>query len=456
MDLTVFAFLAFVCVLTGILFGVAPALQISRTNVGAVLKEGGRGTAGNRRARWLSGTMVVVELALTIVLLMGAGLMVRSFMKLYTLDLGFKTDNVMSMQMQIPTTKYKTADERRAFFERLEPKLSDIPGVEAVAITTSVPPFGGGSRPFEIEGRPARKAGEAAPEATTAVISPGFFDVLGVKIRQGRGFNESDGRPGSESVVINEKMAAQFFPGEDPIGKRLRFVPRPPAPGQTGPAPPAQPPVWRTVVGISPTITHTQQQNPDPTSVAYIPCRQEPPVGASLMIRSRLEPGKVMTAVRTAVQDLDQDQPVFTIQTMEQRLLQQQWPFRVFGSLFAIFAFIALVLSSVGLYAVMAYSVTQRTQEIGVRMALGAEGRSVSWLILRRGLMQLAIGLTLGLTGAFFAGRLLAQVLVQITPRDPVTLVSITVILSVVAIAACLIPAYRATRVDPLIALRAE
>jgi predicted permease len=288
-------------------------------------------------------------------------------------------------------------------------------------------------------------------------ITPAFFDVAGVKIRRGRGFHETDGVPGAENVIINEKMAAQFFPGEDPIGKRLRFV-RPPAPqGQPAPPPPPGPPQpWRTVVGISPTITHTQQQNPDPKAVIYIPFRQDSPGFASLMIRSRQDPAKIMTAVRTEVQAIDQDLPVFRLQTMDQLLLQQQWPFRVFGTLFATFAFIALVLSSVGLYAVMAYSVTQRTQEIGVRMALGAEARSVSWLILRRGLVQLAIGLTLGLTGAYFAGNVLARFLVQITPRDPVTLVSIAILLSVVAILACLIPARRATRVDPLIALRAE
>jgi putative ABC transport system permease protein len=456
MDFLVFAFLAGICVLTGILFGFAPALQISRTNVNEVLKEGGRGSSGSRRARWLSGTMVVLELALTIVLLMGSGLLIRSFMKLYTLDLGFKTEHVMTMQMQVPGTKYKTADERRVFFERLEPKLASIPGVQAVAITTTVPPFGGGTRPFEIEGRPARKAGEAPPEAMTGTIGGGFFDVLNVPIRRGRTFHELDGKPGNENIIINEKMASRYFPGEDPLGKRLRFVPRPPAPGQPAPAPPAQPPIWRTIVGVSATILHTQGQNPDPTAVAYIPFRQEPPGGVSLLVRSSLEPGTVMTAVRTAVQAIDQDQPVFRLQTLDQLLLQQQWPFRVFGTLFSVFAAIALLLSSVGLYAVMAYSVTQRTQEIGVRMALGAEGASVTWLILRRGLIQLAIGLTLGVCGAYFAGPVLASVLVQITGRDPMTLVAITVLLSIVAIAACVIPARRATRVDPLIALRAE
>jgi putative ABC transport system permease protein len=188
----------------------------------------------------------------------------------------------------------------------------------------------------------------------------------------------------------------------------------------------------------------------------YLPYRQDPPTGASIMVRSRLEPGAVMSEVRRAVQTIDQDQPVFTMQTVDQMLAQAQWPFRVFGSLFAIFAIIALTLSAVGLYAVMAYSVTQRTQEIGVRMALGAGANQVLWLVLRRGLIQVAIGVAIGLGGAFFLSKALGSVLVQVTPRDPATFAGISILLVLVALAACVIPARRASRVDPLVALRAE
>jgi ABC-type antimicrobial peptide transport system permease subunit len=188
----------------------------------------------------------------------------------------------------------------------------------------------------------------------------------------------------------------------------------------------------------------------------YVPHRQNPPSGSTILVRSRLDAGAVMNAVRAEVGAVDPDQPIFTAQTVDQILSQQMWPYRVFGSLFAIFAVIALVMSAVGLYAVMAYSVTQRTTEIGVRMALGAEGRQVSWLILKRGLWQMGLGLTLGLAGAFGLSRVLRTLLVQVTPTDPVTFGTITAILMVVTIAACLIPARRATRVDPLVALRAE
>ena len=188
----------------------------------------------------------------------------------------------------------------------------------------------------------------------------------------------------------------------------------------------------------------------------YVPYRQDPPGGLTLLVRSRLDPGSVMTAVRREVQSLDRDQPVFTVQTVDEMLAQLMWPYRVFGTLFALFAVIALVMSAVGLYAVMAYSVTQRTAEIGIRMALGAATRQVSWLILKRGLFQVFLGLTLGLLGAFGLSRVLRTLLVEVTPTDPVTFGAITAILTVVAVAACLIPARRATRVDPLVALRSE
>ncbi len=455
-DPIVFGFLAAVCVLTGVLFGLAPALQVTRTNVNEVLKEGGRGNAGGVRARWLTGTMVVLELALTLVLLVGAGLMVRSFLKIYTLDLGIRTANLMTMRMQLPNNKYSSPEARRAFYDRLTPRLASLPGADSVSLTTSVPPFGAGRRGVDVEGRPLRKADEQAPQTTAVVISPTFFETVAVQLRRGRTFNEQDGAPGSETVIINERFAAQFFAGEDPMGRRIKFVQNPPRPGQTPPSTPPPAEMWRTIVGISPSIRHADPNEADPPPVVYLPYRQDPPGFATLLVRSRLDPGSVMNAVRREVQMVDADQPVFTVQTMDQMLAQAMWPYRVFGSLFAIFAVIALVMSAVGLYAVMAYSVTQRTAEIGVRMALGAEGHQVSWLILKRGLLQLALGLTIGLAGAFGLSRVLRTILVQITPTDPVTFVSITVILTTVAVAACVLPARRATHVDPLVALRAE
>ena len=454
-DYVVLAYLAAICVLTGILFGLAPALHVTKTSLNEVMKEGGRGTAGGRSTRWTSGILVVSELALTIVLLVGAGLMVRSFLKLYQLDVGLKTDNLMSMRVNLSGTKYDKPEVRAAFYDNLVPKIAAIPGVEASALTSSVPPFGGTwRRGFEIDGRPARNPGDQAPEASSVTINPAFFDVAAVKMRRGRAFNALDGNPGVETTIINERMAARFFPNEDPVGRRIKFVNPEPPPNAPRPAQPPTPEVWRTIVGVAPTLRHNSPQDAEPDAVAYLPLRQHPDRSMVLFVRSRMEPGTVMSAVRREVQSIDQDQPVFTVQTVEQNLRQATWPYRVFGSLFAIFAVFGLVLSSVGLYAVMAYSVTQRTAEVGLRMALGAEGRQVSWMFLKRGLIQLAIGLSIGLSIAYGVTRVMRTLLVQITPTDPATFAVITVLLSVTAIAACLIPARRATRIDPLIALR--
>jgi predicted permease len=451
-DYTVIGFLAGICVLTSVLFGLAPALHVSRTNVHGVLKEGGRGNAGGGRVRWLTGTMVVVEVALTLVLLVGAGLMIRSFLNLYRIDIGMRMERLMTMQLQLGGDKYQKPEARRAFYEQLQPRLAAIAGVEHVALTTSVPPFGLGRRPIEFDGRPVPKI-EDAPNVGNVTITPGFFDVVGASITRGRGFTESDGATGAEYLVINEQMAAEHFKGEDPVGKRIKFMQFPTPEGQ--PAPP--PAVWRTIVGVVRTVRHSQLQDADSLSVFYAPVRQDPPGFISVMIRSAVSPETIMTAVRKEVQAIDPDQPVFNLRTMDQAMQAQMWPYRVFGTLFTIFAFIGLLLSAVGLYAVMAYAVTQRTQEIGVRVALGAQGNQVTWMVLKRGLFQLGLGLAFGLAGGFFAGRALpSRILVQTTATDPWTFVAITLLLSLVAITACVVPARRAMRVDPLVALRAE
>jgi putative ABC transport system permease protein len=421
--------------------------------VHGVLKEGGRGNAGGGRVRWLTGTMVVVEVALTLVLLVGAGLMVRSFLNLYRIDVGMRMDRLLAMDLQLGGDKYQKPEARRAFYERLQPRLATIPGAEHVALTTSVPPFGIGRRPFEVDGRAATPNIDDAPTVGTVTISPAFFDVVGISVLRGRGFTGTDGEPGAETIVVNEQMVSDHFKGEDPIGKRIRFRESPPPAGE--PVPPTPP--WRTIVGVVPVIRHTQLQDGDSLAVAYVPLRQDPPRFSSVMVRSSVSPEALMTAVRKEVQVVDPDQPVFGLRTMSQAMERQTWPYRVFGTLFTIFAFIGLMLSAVGLYAVMAYAVTQRTQEIGVRMALGAQGNQVTWMVLKRGLLQLALGLTFGLAGGLFAGRALpSRILVQTTATDPWTFVAITTLLSVVAITACIVPARRAMRVDPLVALRAE
>ena len=446
-DRVVVGYVAAICMLTGVLFGLAPALHVSQSNSYDALKEGGRGATGGRRLRWFSSAMVVAELALTIVLLAGAGLMTRSFMKLYAVDIGIDIDRLTTMRLQLPEGKYPSPETRRAFFDRLGPRLRTIPGVESFAVTTGVPPLDGGERLLEVDS--FARTSERARFVSTVTITPEFFEVMGRSPIRGRSFGEADGAPGSESVIINQRLAAEFFPGEDPVGRQLRFT-------QRDPAPDVVPDRWRTIVGISPSIRHGSPQDAYLNAVVYIPYRQDAPRAASLVVRSALPPVSIMEAVRREVRAIDQDQPVFTIQTVEEMLAAERWPYRIFGSLFVVLGVIALVLSCVAIYAVMAYSVTQRTQEIGVRMALGARRQQVSWLILRRGFVQLAIGLPLGLTGALALGVVLQGILVDLMPGDPLTLAAVTMLLTIVSVAACLIPALRATRIDPVVALRAE
>ena len=448
-DPVVFGYFAAICLTTGILFGLAPALQVSRTNVNEVLKEGGRGTAGAVRARRLVSGMVIAELTLTLVLLVGAGLMIRSFLKLYSLELGVDSSTMLTMRVQLPGQKYKTPEQRRLFHDNLLPRLLAIPGVQSATIATAVPFGGSESRRMEIEGRPAPKP-EEAPRASLIMVGPTYLDTMGVSVRRGRNLRETDGAPGSESILVNERFVSQFFATEDAIGKRVRLFTGGGANRDPQPGP------WLTIAGVIPTIRQGNPQSAESDAVVYQPYRMESPGFLSLITRSQVPAASLIPRVREAVQAVDPDQPVFGVQTMDEILSQARWPYRVFGTMFTVFAGIALVLSAVGIYAVTAYSVAQRTTEIGVRMALGAQPGQVSWLILKRGLVQLAIGLTLGTVLAWFASSALQAVMVQVTTRDPVTFTTIIAVLIVVTVAACVIPARRATRLDPVSALRAE
>jgi putative ABC transport system permease protein len=446
LDYSVFAYVAAICLLTAAAFGLGPALQVSKANSAEVLKEGGRGSVGSRRNRRFGTVMVVTELALTIILLVGAGTMIRSFVTLYFVDLGLDVERLMAMRVQLPATRYPTAETRRAFFDQLQSKIEAVAGIEAATMTTGVPPLDGGERLLEVEGQ---QPADRPPFVGTVTVSPRFFDALGVRLVRGRAFEEHDGSPGSETVIINDRLAGQFFPGEDPVGRRLRFTQRQPVPGK-----PTD--VWRTIVGVSPLIKQGSPSDRYVNAVVYIPLRQETPSSASLLVRSTLPTASVMDAVRREVQRIDPDQPVFTIQTVTQVLAADRWWQRTWGMTFGLLAAIGLLLSSVGLYAVMASAVAARTQEIGVRLALGAQRRQVWWLVLRRGLVQVAIGTTIGLAGSLILRRLLPGGIEGISSHDPVAIGAILVILSAVCLAACVQPARRATRVDPVIALRAE
>jgi predicted permease len=450
MDPIVFAFLAAVCLATGILFGLAPALHVSKTDVNEVMKEGGgrSGTGGPRARRWTSA-LIVVEVALTLVLLAGAGFMMRSFLALYQMDLGIETSHLLTMRLTLPLTKYPKPEPRTALYQRLEERLRGVSAIQASALTSNPPMFGGFLRQLAVDGLPA-PAGERPPEVTVVIISPGYFDTLGMRLVRGRSFNDTDGTPGHESAIVNQRFVAMHFPGEDPLGRSIRLVDASP------PRPDVTPALTATIVGVVPTVRQRNFQEPDPDPVAYLPYRADPQRFATLIVRAQGDPGAITTLVREEMRAIEPDLPLFGIQTMDNLLAQLRWSFRVFGGMFAIFAAIALVLSAVGLYAVTAYSVTQRTSEIGVRMALGAQPEQVLWLVLRRAIVQLAIGIPIGIAGAFGVGRLLQILLVQTSARDPMTIASIAALMIVVSIAACFWPARRATRLDPVSALRYE
>jgi putative ABC transport system permease protein len=446
-DYRVLLYVAAMCIGTGVLFGLAPALQVSRENPQDTLKEVARGS-GNRRAGRLGSIMVVSELALTIVLLCGAGLMLRSFIALYAVTPGFEVDGLTRMRLQLPPSNYPTPEARQRFFDQLLPKVEAIAGVQRVAITTAVPPLDheewrviiGGSRNVEDGSRPF---------VSTVSVSPRYFETLGVDLLRGRGIENGDRTPGSANVVINQQMADHFFPGEDPIGRQLRFVPR-------ADEPDAPPQPWRTVVGVVPTFLQGSDDEAFRNSVVYLPFLHTPHRTSSLLVRSALPPASIMAAVREVVKTIDPDQPVFSIETIAAVMANERSVYRVLSTLFAMLGVIALILSAVGVYGVIAYSVTQRTQEIGVRMAIGAGRWDVSWMFVRKGLMQLGLSLLIGLPVAVALGTFARIPLIEIEPTDPLTMVTITAVMSAVALTASVVPARRAARVDPMIALRSE
>jgi len=454
-DGNVFAFFALVCLGTGIIFGLAPALHVSKTDVNEVLKEGGRsGTAGVRARRW-TGALMVAELTLTVVLLAGAGYMMRNFVTMYSLDLGIDTSKLLTMGLALPERKYPAVEQRLAFYEQLQERLKSNPRIENVTIASNPPMQGGFLRRMVIDGKPLDQ-GQQPPNVTMLTVDPRYFKTVGLPLQRGRDLTDEDGMTGRENAIVNQRFTAMHFPNEDPIGRRITLS----IDLQGGPPPAGGIPVslTATIVGIVPNLRQRDFQLPDPDPIAYLPFRTDPRGFMTLLVRSAGDPNAMTPILREEVRAIDPDLPLFGIRTMDAALAQARWPFRIFGTMFAIFALIALTLSAVGLYAVTAYAVSQRTQEIGVRMALGAQGNEVAWLFLRRSLVQLAIGLTLGVAGAFGVGTLFAstQLLVQNRAGDPITIGGIALLLLIVASIACFLPARRATRLDPLVALRRD
>ncbi len=450
-DYRVILYVAAVTLGTGILFGLAPALRLSKLDINAALKDGGHGSS-ILRGKFLSALLVVTEMALAVVLLAGAGLMIRSFLKMYNAPVGVQADNVLTMRMLLRDTNYSVPDGVVTFHQRLHERLAALPGVECVAIATNLPAGGTMRFPYELEEKPPVDV-RKRPQTDAIVVSPGYFDVMKVRPQFGRTFTEADGVSGFPVAILNKSFADTFFPNEDALGKRLRIVN---APVGSKAGTPATPQAWLTVVGVVPDIIQNDLGKGQRDPIIYMPFRQLPMRGMSVVARTRVPPATLGDAFRREVKFLDADLPVFNLRTLDDFLAQRNWPWRVFGTMFAIFAATALLLASVGLYAVIAHSVSQRTQEIGIRMALGASGARVLRLIFMQGMRQLVAGLLFGLAAAFGVTRVLSTLLVGISPTDPVTFASVAFILTLAGVLGCMIPARRAIRVDPVVALRHE
>ncbi|HMF56640.1 MAG TPA: ABC transporter permease [Pyrinomonadaceae bacterium] len=431
-----------VSVLTGIFFGLFPAIQASRPNLNETLKEGGgKGINSGGRSR-LRSILVVAEFALSLMLLIGAGLMMRSFARLMDVRPGFNPDNVLTMSMTLPRAKYKENEQAVAFYRQLLERVRALPGVRSASVINIIPLAGSNQTTLLVlEGRPEPPHGQE-PEANFRTISPDYFQTMEIPLIKGRPFTEQDTAESTPAVIINETIARKFWPNEDPVGKRIRNA----GPTERNP--------WLTIVGVAADIKRELAGKPE--SEIYQPHAQVASREMTVVARTENDPLNYVQPVRSQVQALDPNQPVYGIATMEQVRSSSVFLQRIAVTLLTAFAIVALVLAAVGIYGVMAYSVAQRTHEIGIRMALGAQRRDVLKLVVGQGMMLALIGAVIGLAAAFAVTRLMSSLLFGVSATDPTTFAGITLILSFVAFIACYIPARRAMKVDPMVALRYE
>jgi putative ABC transport system permease protein len=446
LDPVALAFAFGMALLAALISGIMPALQASRPDVAEILKDEGRGSSSLRLGR-MSRLVVVFEVALSCLLLVGAGLMVKSIVKLRTLDLGFDAKGVLTARIALFESVYPEEKDRVRFFDQLLTRVRAHPGAANAAAGTILPGNDGGLTRFAVAGRSYARE-EDQPVTWFGSISDGWFETFRIPVRQGRDFNRLDTADSLPVAVVNESFARLAWPGEDPLGRQVRLSD---LEGESK--------KWLTVVGV---VADSQigssesgGEDFDRREGIYVPLSQVCPGFVSFAVRTRQgQPTAFTEALRGAIATLDPDLPIYWVYTMEEVLVRSRFFSDLFGSLFAIFGLSALVLASVGIYGVIAFSVQQRTQEIGIRMALGARRQTVLGLVLRQGMWQLIVGLVLGLLAAWPVSKLLASILVGVKPDDPATFALVSLVLSLVAFVACWIPARWASRTDPLVAIR--
>ncbi len=432
-----------VAVFSGIVSGLAPALQSTRPNLNETLREGDRASSAGRARRSLRNILVAAETALAMVLLVGAGLMVKGFTNLIDSEKFMRPGTLLTMEIALPEAVYKEDHRVTAMYSQMVSRFEALPGVQSAAAAGSIPHTGfNSSRAITIEGKPAPAAGEQQIAQNNS-ISPEYFHTLGLPLRKGRAFTEQDGPDAPRVAIVTERLVQRFLPGEDPIGKRIKFG------GVNSKSP------WMTIVGVSADIRQNVWDRL-PRPMVYVPHVQVPSRSMALIIRASHDPLNLVAPVRATVRALDSGLAIDELKTMERVIREEAIALNYMAVLMGVFGVLALVLSAMGVYAIMSYSVTERTHEIGVRMALGARNNHVLSAVMLRGSLTTLIGLVVGLGMAFALARLLASLVYGITATDPATFAGNALALAVSAALATYIPARRATRVDPMIALRYE
>jgi putative ABC transport system permease protein len=441
----VLLFAAGVIVLAAFVFGLAPAMHSTSPDVQSELKEGGRTATAGKQQNKLRSALAVAEVSLALVLMAGAGLMMKSLYRLLSVNPGFRTDRVLTMEMDLRTQQYSTPAAVHNFWQQVLDRVGTLPGVSSSAVGTVVPFTNSHSRgDVTIEGMPLPRPG-SWPHPDYHIISSGYVRTLGIPLLRGRTFTDADNENAPLVGMINSKLAREFFANQDPVGKRFTF----------GHASATSPPKWITIVGVVGDTKLYGLANP-PRLEVYVPFRQETANDMTLLVKSPLDPAALISSIRGAVASIDKDQPIFAISTMNQLRSDSTSTRRITLVLLGAFSGLALVLATIGIYGVISYSVAQRTHEIGIRMALGAQHRNVLRMVLGQGGKIAAAGVAIGLLAALVLTRLMSSLLFSVNASDPATFAAVALLLAFVAVLACYVPARRAMRVDPVVALRHE